>query len=186
MDYNDERKDKFAQLMHRAQSGDHAAYSELLRSITPLVRGFIYNRIGNGADHDDILQEVLLGIHRASHTYNTDRPFTNWMFAIADHKVKDYLRTHYRKKALKEVDFEKIEDFIAAPVTSEVSPSEVLNELLDKLPEKQRRIVYMMKIEGYSAQQVAKTMDMSVSNVKVTAHRAYKILIANGQKKKEA
>ncbi|PIR38817.1 MAG: RNA polymerase subunit sigma-24 [Alphaproteobacteria bacterium CG11_big_fil_rev_8_21_14_0_20_39_49] len=186
MDYSDDREDKFIQLMRRAQNGDHAAYSELFHAITPLIRGFIYNRIGNGADHDDILQEALLGIHRASHTYNTDRPFTNWMFAIADHKVKDYLRAHYRRKALKEVDFENIEDFIAAPVTSEAPPSEVLNELLDKLPEKQRRIVYMMKIEGYSAQQVAKTMDMSVSNVKVTAHRAYKILIANGQKKKEA
>lgn len=186
MDYSDDREDKFIQLMRRAQNGDHAAYSELFHAITPLIRGFIYNRIGNGADHDDILQEALLGIHRASHTYNTDRPFTNWMFAIADHKVKDYLRAHYRRKALKEVDFENIEDFIAAPVTSEAPPSEVLNELLDKLLEKQRRIVYMMKIEGYSAQQVAKTMDMSVSNVKVTAHRAYKILIANGQKKKEA
>ena len=185
MDYNDDRENKFVRLMHRAQSGDHASYTELLRSITPLIRGFIYNRIGNGADNDDILQEVLLGVHRASHTYNTDRPFTNWMFAIADHKVKDYLRAYYRKKALKEVDFEKIKDFIAAPVTSEASPGEGLSELLDKLPEKQRKIVHMMKIEGYSAQKVAKTMDMSLSNVKVTAHRAYKVLIANGRKKEE-
>ncbi len=182
MDYSDGQKDKFAKLMHRAQAGDNAAYEELLKAISPLIRGFINNRIGTGADNDDILQEVLLGIHRASHTYNTDRPFKNWMFAIADHKVKDYLRAHYRKKALKQVDFEKVQDFLTEPVTNDTSAGEVLSELLDKLPEKQRRIVYMMKIEGYSAKEVAKKMNMSVSAVKVTAHRAYKVLIANGQK----
>lgn len=185
MDYSDEREDKFAHMMNRAQAGDHTAYAELLKAISPLIRGFIYNRIGTGADNDDILQEVLLGIHRASHTYNTSRPFKNWMFAIADHKVKDYLRAHYRRKALNEVDFEKIQDFIAAPVTEDTSASEVLGELLDSLPEKQRRIVHMMKIEGYSAQQIAKSMDMSVSNVKITAHRAYKVLIAKGKQGEE-
>lgn len=172
--------------MSKAQHGNHAAYSELLRSISPLIRGFIYNRIGNDADHDDILQEVLLGIHRASHTYNTDRPFKNWMFAIADHKVKDYLRRYYRKKTLTQIDIEKIQDFFTVPVTEDNNASETLSELLDELPEKQRRIVHMMKIDGYSAKEIAETMDMSVSNVKVTAHRAYKVLIANGQKKAEA
>lgn len=185
MDYNDDREDKFVKLMRLAQSGNNAAYSELLRAITPLIRGFIYNRIGNGADHDDILQEVLLGIHRASQTYNTDRPFKSWMFAIADHKVKDYLRHYYRKKTLTQVDFEKIQDFLIDPVTEDGYANEVLSELLEALPKKQRRIVHMMKIDGDSAKEIAEAMDMSVSNVKVTAHRAYKVLIANGQKKEK-
>ena len=186
MDQSSPTEDRLAQMMRRAQSGDKSEYTKLLKEISPLIRGFIYNRIGSGPDSEDILQEILIGIHRSSHTYNTDRPFTNWMFAIASHKLKDYLRAYYRKKALKEVDFDKISDFITEAVTDDTSASEVLTELLEKLPEKQRNIVYMMKIEGYSSSDVAKKMGMSVSAVKVTAHRAYKTLINNENTQKEA
>lgn len=182
MAINSESNDDLAQLMHKAQEGDKAAYSQLLHTIIPIIKGFIYNRIGRGDDHDDILQEILLGIHRASHTYNTERPFKNWMFAIANYKVKDYLRAHYRHNSHKEVDFANIEDFIESPVTYDDSPSEILNEALSILPEKQRDIVYKMKIEGYSAKEVAEIMGMSTANVKVIAHRAYKILLEHSKK----
>lgn len=166
----------------QAQTGDKLAYSKLLESVTPIIKGFIYNHIGYGLDHEDIMQEVLLGIHRSFHTYNSQRSFKNWAFAIANHKVKDYLRAYYRKKEFKEVDFESIENFITDPVTEQATPGEQLNEVLAVLPEKQRHIVQLMKIEGFTAKQVAKKMNMSISAVKVSAHRAYKELIAKAEK----
>ena len=169
-------------LMHAAQRGDGAAYAELFREITPLIKGFLYNRLGDGLDNDDIVQEVLFAIHKASHTYNTDRQFKAWMFAIADYKLKDYLRAHYRKAALTKVDFEEIEHTLTDHVTEEHSPSELLSEILGVLPEKQQRIVRMMKIDGYSAEQIGKEMKMSTSAVKVSAHRAYKVLIEKKRK----
>ena len=169
-------------LMHAAQRGDGAAYAELFREITPLIKGFLYNRLGDGLDNDDIVQEVLFAIHKASHTYNTDRQFKAWMFAIADYKLKDYLRAHYRKAALTKVDFEEIEHTLTDHVTDEHSPSELLDEILGVLPEKQQRIVRMMKIDGYSAEQIGKEMKMSTSAVKVSAHRAYKVLIEKKRK----
>ena len=174
---------KFVQLMQLAQNGNNSAYENLLQEISPLLRGFIFKRIGDSSDNEDILQEILFGIHRAGHTYNTARPFTSWMFAIADYKVKDYLRSQYRKKQLKQIDFIEAEELLAKQITEEPKSKELLNELFAVLPKTQRRIVYMMKIDGYTAEQVAKSMDMSVSNVKVTAHRAYKLLIARWRKK---
>jgi len=164
-------------LMHAAQRGDSAAYAELFREITPLIKGFLYNRLGDGLDNEDIVQEVLFAVHKASHTYNTDRQFKAWMFAIADYKLKDYLRAYYRKAALIKVDFAEIEHTLTDDVTADHSPSELLSEILGVLPEKQQRIVRMMKIDGYSAEQVAKEMKMTTSAVKVSAHRAYKVLI---------
>ena len=182
---NHGKENQLKDLMRQAQHGDHAAYSKLLHCITPLIRGFIFKRIDNKEDHDDILQEVLLGIHRASHIYNTDRPLTNWVFAIADHKLKDYLRTYYRKQSRQEINLESVKDFLAEPVTSGAPSHEKLTELLDTLPEKQKRIVAMMKIDGYTAQEVAEKMGMSVSNVKVTAHGAYQLLMAHGETKEK-
>ncbi len=45
-----------------------------------------------------------------------------------------------------------------------------------ELPERQRRVVELMKLEQRTAREVAEILDMSESAVKVTAHRAYKTL----------
>ncbi|MDE3017363.1 MAG: sigma-70 family RNA polymerase sigma factor [Pseudomonadota bacterium] len=181
---NSPQKRSLEELMHAAQRGDGPAYAQLLREITPLIKGFLYNRLGDNAENDDLVQETLLAVHKASHTYNTDRPFKAWMFAIADHKLKDYLRSHYQKAALIKVDFAEIEHSLTDNVTDTPSAGELLDEILETLPDKQRRIVRMMKIDGYSVEQVALAMNMSPSAVKVSAHRAYKLLIE--RRKKEA
>ena len=170
------------ELMHAAQAGDNTAYAELFRKITPLIKGFLYNRLGNRADNDDLVQDILFAIHRSSHTYNTDRQFKAWMFAIANYKLKDYLRAHYRKAEFTEIDFAEIEHILSSDVTDTPSSSELLSEVLEILPDKQQKIVRMMKIDGHSVEQVALAMDMSPSAVKVSAHRAYKLLIAKGKK----
>jgi RNA polymerase sigma-70 factor (ECF subfamily) len=164
-------------LMRKAQGGDKASYARLLVLIQPLIKGFVYNRLGRISEADDVLQEVLLAIHKASHTYNTERSFKAWMFAIADYKVKDYLRAHYRKAAHTMVDFADMENILFEDVTETRDVGEVLTEVLAVLPEKQRKIVHMMKVEGYSVEQVAQSMNMSASAVKVSAHRAYKVLM---------
>lgn len=64
----------------------------------------------------------------------------------------------------------------ATGVTENWDQIEYLSKILDSLPEKQKKIVTMMKIEGYTAEDAAKKMNMSVSAVKVAAHRAYKSL----------
>ncbi len=177
-----ERDNNYAAQMRKAQSGDKVAYESLLKKIIPLLEGFIYNKLGKRPDNEDILQEILIAIHRSAHTYNTERSFTNWMFAIANHKVLDFLRKSYHKNSLIEVDFDEVQDFLTDNVTNDVSKNESLVELLDDLPGKQREILHLMKIEGYSVKEISTIMKMNVSAVKVAAHRAYKTLIRNKNK----
>jgi RNA polymerase sigma-70 factor, ECF subfamily len=107
------------------------------------------------------------------------------LFAIADHKVKDFLRSYYRKKSLIELDFAEVEKFFSSEVTNDPTSGEVLSELLGDLSERQRQIIYSMKIEGYTAKEVAGRMSMSESAVKVAAHRADKILIKRNREKND-
>ncbi|MDE1900966.1 MAG: sigma-70 family RNA polymerase sigma factor [Alphaproteobacteria bacterium] len=175
---------ELAEKMRRAQAGDGGAYAALLKELIPILKGFLYSRLGNRADNEDILQNALLAIHRSSHTYNTERSFKAWMFSIAEYKVKDFLRAHYRHAAVGWDDFDSVKDFIAAPVTEERGSGEDVQEMLKELPEKSRRIVYMMKVDDFSAAEVAEKLGMSVSAVKVAAHRAYKTLLAKGRPKR--
>ena len=67
-------------LMAAAQTGDKTAYQTLLRDCVPLIRA-IARRKGVSADQvDDVVQEVLLTIHRARQTYDP-KPFLHRLVA---------------------------------------------------------------------------------------------------------
>lgn len=172
-------------LMRLAQQGDKKAYAALFRAITPLLKAFISRRLA-AADVDDVVQEILMSIHRAGHTYDTDRPFKVWMFTIARYRLNDHLRRLYKKGAFPEISLDDLtHEISAADVTEQRDRREYLNRVLSSLPEKQKKIVTMMKIEGYTAEDTAKTMKMSVSAVKVAAHRAYKSLALKVEQEEE-
>ncbi len=155
-----------------AQSGDKSAYNELLRGIAPFIRNYILKSLANPDWADDITQEVLLSVHRSLETYSPDRPFRPWLMAIINFRRTDFLRKHYNARENKQTSLDS-PDFLKTHVTEPNHAGEYkdIESALATLPEKQRRVFEMIKIEGYSAKEVANEMDMSVSAVKVSAHR---------------
>lgn len=165
--------------MRLAQQGDENAYARLFQEITPLLKGFVSRRLSRGEDTEDVVQEVLISIHKASHTYDTDRPFKTWMFTIARYRLNDHLRAVYSKREKgADVNFDDAAYQISSNenVTEAYENREYLGKIMSSLPKKQQKIVTMMKIEGYTAQETAQKLNMSESAVKVSAHRAYKAL----------
>jgi RNA polymerase sigma-70 factor (ECF subfamily) len=170
--------------MALAQAGNKAAYESVLREIAPIIKNFLRKfNYRNLIDVDDLTQEVLLAIHHSSQTYQPDRSFRNWMFAIANYKLKDALRKIYRQKKLNEVDFADVEHFLFDEIDFDFKETPYLSELLHVLKPRQQEIIKLLKIEGNSLQEVAKKKDMSVAAVKVAAHRSYEILIKKFGKK---
>lgn len=166
------------QRMALAQGGDKAAYESALKEIAPIIRNFLRKfNYRNLIDIDDLTQEVLIAIHRSSHTYQPDRSFRNWIFAIANYKLKDELRRIYRKKKLNEVDFADVENFLFDEIEFDFEAKPTLSAMLHVLKPKQQEIVQLLKIECNSLQEVANKTGMSVAAVKVAAHRSYEILI---------
>lgn len=156
--------------------GDEHAYAEVLHETARRLRGYFAGKLAVADDLEDVVQETLISIHKSRHTYDGKRALWPWVYAIANFRFKDYLRKHYRATVKDTVDYADVEEQLATPVTEDRDMNESLHKALETLPEKQRNIVILLKIEGYSAKEVAKKMDMSVSAVKVSAHRAYKLL----------
>jgi len=160
-------------LMRAAMQGDDKAYAAALDQMARLARTIISQKIQSPDMAEDIVQDVLLSVHQARHTWDGERPFKPWFYAIARYRLLDALRVHYRNKEDLLDDPTHMELF-AAPVTETDGLSEQLAVALNSLPAKQRSVVEMMKVQGLSAQDVALKLNMTVSAVKVTAHRAYK------------
>lgn len=160
-----------------AQKGDKRAYASLLKDILPFIRNVIIGGLANPDWAEDIAQEVLLSVHKALKTYSPERPFRPWLMSIISYRKADFLRKHYARNRDKQTNLDDPE-FTNAHVTEPANAGEYIDieSALNELTAKQRKIFEMIKIKGYTAQEVADELDMSVSAVKVSAHRTQKKL----------
>ena len=168
---------QWARWAKKAQFGDKKAYTTLLRDIVPFIQSVLAGRLANQDWADDITQDILLSVHKSLHTYDPSRPFRPWLMSIITFRKTDYLRRYYRKRRHKSTGLDNPE-FIEEHVTHSPHAGEWkdVQAQLQDLPDKQRKVIELMKIKGYTAKETAKKLDMSVSAVKVSAHRTMKKL----------
>ncbi|RFC35237.1 MAG: RNA polymerase, sigma subunit, ECF family [Candidatus Nitrotoga sp. SPKER] len=171
-----DRTDSFEVLMRQSQNGDQQAYASLLKQTSLFLHTFLANRLRYTNEVDDLLQEILISIHKARHTYDSNRPYKPWVYAIAKFRLQDYLRAHYSDQLRQAIDLEDIEENFQESVTETAISFESISGEIKKLPEKQAAILQLMHQEGYTAKEIAEKMGMNESAVKVAAHRAYKLL----------
>lgn len=167
------RNAQWCTLARQAQGGDKRAYATLLREILPYIRSILSGSLANQDWVDDIAQEVLISVHKSLATYSADMPFHPWLRAIIQFRRTDFLRKHYKNRALKEGVQHNAEIF-GHSVTNPLGAGELkdIENALEDLPAKQKQIIEKTKIQGYSTKEVAEEMGMTESAVKVSVHRA--------------
>lgn len=168
--------DNLAELMRRSLEGDQRAYADLLRETARFLRPFLSKRLSFESEVEDLLQEILISIHKARHTYDGLRPYKPWAYAIAKFRLMDYLRAHYADQLRHAVELSEVENMLPENVTEPAISYESISVEVQKLPEKQATIIRLMHQEGYTAKEVAAKLGMKESAVKVAAHRVYKTL----------
>ena len=169
----DAQEREYAMLFVRAQHGDADAYEQCLVGLTTELRAYVRARAGDVPWVDDVVQETLLLIHEAKHTYDRQRSFAAWFYAIARNRLIDEFRRATRRRA-REVTMELLPE----PVTIVPDPGDrdALEKALARLPQRQRHIITAMKFDGESVRDIAVRTGMTQSAVKVMAHRGYKLL----------
>lgn len=171
-----EKTENLEALMKLSLGGDQRAYAVVLQETARLLRPFLARRLNSSSEVDDLLQEILISIHKARHTYDGKRPYKPWAYAIAKFRLQDHLRAHYADHLRHAVELFEVENDLLEPVTKSDMDYESISGEIQKLPPKQAAILRMMHQEGYTAREVAEKIGMNESAVKVAAHRAYKIL----------
>jgi RNA polymerase sigma-70 factor (ECF subfamily) len=165
--------------MAAAQAGDRAAYEALLRDCVPLIRA-VAQRRGMAANYvEDVVQDVLLTIHRARQTYDPNRSFTAWLRTIADRRAVDLMRRIGRQHAREvhaPLDFESFADERAGAADAGPSARGRVGEALASLPERQREAVRLLVLEEQSLSEAAIATRRSKGSLKVNLHRALKAL----------
>jgi RNA polymerase sigma factor (sigma-70 family) len=158
-----------ARLMERGRDGDRAAFVDLFRGIGPLITGFLRRRVRDGAEIEDICQEVLLAVYRSRHTYQSGRPLEPWLFAIVRKVSSEHLR-RTRQRFAWQVETDEMPEPAA-----EENPSLAVEfrEALEQLSPSQREALALTKLRGLSLAQAARHTGAAVGSMKLRVHRAY-------------
>ncbi len=157
------------QLMVRYQNGDAAAADELVNRLSGKLHVFFSSQMGSRSQADDMLQEAWLRLHQARHTYRRGEPVLPWIYAIARRVRVDHYRRRVRVER-REIATSGIQ-YVAQPAPNPGAPS--FQELLAPLPESQREVLVLLKVNGLSLEEVARATSSTVGSVKQKVHRAY-------------
>jgi RNA polymerase sigma-70 factor, ECF subfamily len=171
---NSERDKTIAGLLILGQQGDQSAYETFLIEAAAILRAYLRKRMDSEMV-EDVLQDTLLSIHRFRHTFLAGRPVGPWMYAICSHRIAD----HYRRKRriqLVESDIGIDEHRASQIETRNQVLSGTATEAVRALPQRQRQVIELLKIEGLSVKEVALQTGMSESSVKTTAFRGYETI----------
>ncbi len=167
-------------LMERVGAGDHAAFRQLVERHQLAVIGTVTKMLGNASDSEDIAQQVFLRIWRNARRYRPDAKFTTYLFTITRNLVFNETRRRSRKREVssderEEGSSQQIEDRPELRPDSELLQAELqcaVDAAIAALPETQRLAVVLRRYEQLSYEDIAETLNLTVSAVKSLLFRA--------------
>lgn len=177
--HSQQQETTWAGLMRAAQGGDARCYEQLLRAVTPFIRSLLRRYCRDPDLAEDVVQDVLLTVHRIRHTWDPNRPFSPWLASIAARRGIDRIRRDSRIARFEVSDELAVETFATPSANHEsgaLRAAEAIEPLLAALPERQRAALEAVKIRGLSMAQAASESGQSVAAIKVNVHRAVKAL----------
>jgi RNA polymerase sigma-70 factor (ECF subfamily) len=147
------------------------------RALRGPLAGFIARRVADPQDAEDVLQEVMLRIHRHGDELASADRVAAWVHRIARNAIVD----HYRRRAARPEqpagaagDLEQREHGSLDEPDSEALRRELaacLRPLIDRLPEKQREALVLTEFEGLTQIEAARRLGISVSGAKARVQR---------------
>ena len=167
-------------LMERIGAGDHQAFRELVERHKNAVIGTVAKMLGNASESEDIAQQVFLRIWRNAKRYRPDAKFTTYLFTITRNLVFNESRRKSRKKEVSSDEREENSNCLVEASPDRQPDAELLQAELQQavdaaiasLPETQRMAVVLRRYEQLSYEEIAETLELSVSAVKSLLFRA--------------
>jgi RNA polymerase sigma-70 factor (ECF subfamily) len=171
-------------LVNRCRGGDLAAYDQIMQQYEKKVYSLCFRMAGNHDDAADLAQEAFLKAFRALPSFKGESAFATWLYRIVTNTCLDEKRRVSKRPFLVSLDKKlETEDGELALTLPGDSPDPLkftldgelqreIQALLGKLPSDQRIVVVMRDIDGYSYEEMADTLQLSMGTLKSRLNRA--------------
>lgn len=164
-------------LMIRIQSGESSAFDELVEKYQGPLHGFFFRNTRDAQLAEDLTQETLLRVYSQSWDYLPSGRFRGWMYRIGRNLLIDNIRRQSHDALVRAVKGTKQgEQEMLARIAGEVlSPpekanqrelTELVDELLNEVPEEQRLTFTLHHSAGLTLSEVAEAMETTTPTAK--------------------
>jgi len=188
--------DEDRELVRRAQKDDKQAFEELVRRHQNRVFAVAGGILRNREDVEDIAQQVFLKAYFSIKRFDQRAAFSTWLYKITVNECWDLLR----KKKVRPLVFEaelseeqaqayqsSSEQADGRPDTSEqMAARQQVEELISCLEERDRAMLALKEVEGFSVEEIAEIMGINGNTVKVRLFRARQKITERIRRKQEA
>ena len=173
-----------AAFVSRLQANEDAAYDELVRSYSGPIYHVAYRMLGDSAEASDVVQEIFLKVFRHISGFKGEAALKTWIFRIAFSEILNRLRSWKRRYKHATVSLDEDANGKTATdiaVNTGPTPEEVLQtkereaaiqQALRRLSHDHRSIIVLRDIEGFSYNDIADVLGISVGTVKSRLARA--------------
>ncbi len=179
------------QLVRRAQAGDVAAYEQLLRAHQQRVFAVVGRILRRREDVEDVAQQVFVKAYFSLRRFDLRSAFGTWLYKIAVNECWDYLRKKRVRRLVYEADLSEEQirqlDSVQKLASGAEKPREdasrraeqrdLVERLLGELEEKDRLMLAMKEVEGFSVEEIGEVLGLNVNTVKVRLFRARRRLV---------
>ena len=177
----------------RLKKGNESAFSELIDEFQQKVFHTCLSFVPNKEDAEDIAQEVFLEVYRSVHKFKGNSKLSTWIYKICTNKCLEFIRKKSAKKRFafvqsitgNQVPLDKTNFFTEfnhpGILLENKERTETIYLAINSLPESQRVVFTLAKLDGKSYQEIVEITGKSLSSVESIMFRAKK----NLQKKLE-
>jgi len=175
-------------LIEQLQAGTQVAFSRLLDDYQQKVFGTCISFIPNKEDAEDVAQEVFLEVFKSISKFKGNSKLSTWIYKITTNKCLEFIRKKNAKKRFvfmqtllgNEIPFDKTRYFTEVNhpgiLLENKEKSAIIFRAINTLPESQRVIFTLAKIDGKSYQEIIEITGKSLSSVESLLFRAKKKL----------
>jgi RNA polymerase sigma-70 factor, ECF subfamily len=168
-----------------AKAGNGAAFRQIIKKYQKPVYNLCYYMLRNTVEAEDATQEVFLRVYTKIDSYNESHKFSTWLFSIASHYCLDRLkRPQVNLVAWDKLAFGMADKGFQPELT--LIKGETIAEihtLIDALPPDYRSAIILKYWYAMSLQEIAETLNSTVSAIKSKLFRARKMMAQSAMKK---
>jgi len=176
------RQEEDRELVRLSQAGNESAFEDLVRRHQQRVFALVNGILRRPDDVEDVAQQVFLKAYLGIRRFDQRAAFSTWLYKIAVNECWDYLRKKKVRPLVYEADLSeeqvsRLDGIVSADRPPEgpndrAEARELLERMLDTLPDQDRQLLLLKEVEGFSVQELAEILKLNVNTVKVRLFRA--------------
>ncbi len=181
------------ELVRRAQGEDKEAFEELVRRHQHRVFAVAGGILRRREDVEDIAQQVFVKAYFSLKKFDQRAAFSTWLYKITVNECWDMLRKKKVRPLVYESDLsedqakqvmtsgEKVNP--GPDISEKIEAREHVDRLLEGLDERDRLMLILKEVEGYSIEEIAKVLNLNGNTVKVRLFRARRRVVSQARKR---